>query len=194
KFRAVENALFSLWRNGLSAQHRKHRGAHDGKEENRHRKTKRDDSHPALLKPARSIREEQYCGEQHGVGEILARNPASRASLPLTFSSLCGRFGGFAGSWCRVELGDKWMRISLWIFEGVLCDPSVISLTQLGRKAFHVKVQEVFVSGLMRSKRFHEHGRVNGCLLHALDRQHTCFTLQRVELIHQPIAFSSPRR
>src|SRR5262249_16020776 len=162
--------------------------------EDSHSKRKCNDAHAALLKPARSIRKEKYCGEQHSVGEILAGNATGHASLPLTFSSLCGRFGGFAGSWCHIELGDKWMRICIWIFEGLLCDPSVISLTQLRRKAFNVKVHEVFVSGLMRSKRLHEHAGVNGRLLHALDRQHTGCTFQRVELVHQPIALSGPRR
>src|SRR5262245_63356921 len=105
---------------GLSAQQRKHRRPHDGKKEDSHSKSKCEDTHSALLKPARSIREEKYCGEQHGVGEVLAGNAAGRAGLLLTFGSLRGRFSGFARPWCFVEFGNKRMRIRIWIFEGLL--------------------------------------------------------------------------
>src|SRR5215831_17671842 len=107
---------------------RKHRCAHYGKKKDRRGKGERDHAHPALLKPARSIGEEKHCGEQHGVGEILARNAAGRARLLLTLSSLCSCFRGFACPWCFIEPWHKWMRIRIWIFERFLYQPCIISL------------------------------------------------------------------
>jgi hypothetical protein len=86
------------------------------------------------------------------------------------------------------------MGIGIWIFERLLCQPCVVSLAQLGRKAFDVKIQQLVVARLMRSKRLHEHAGVNRGLLHALERQHTGSAFQRVEFIHQPIASSGPGR
>jgi hypothetical protein len=86
------------------------------------------------------------------------------------------------------------MRIRIWIFERLLYQPCVISLSQLRRKTFNVKVHQLVVARLMGSKGLHKHPGVNRCLLHALDRQYTGSAFQGVELVHQPIAFSSPRR
>src|SRR5215467_3416284 len=100
---------------------RKHRCAYDSKKKDRHGKSECDDAHPALLKLSSRVGEEKHCGEQHCVGEILAGNATGRACLPLTVSSLCGRFGGFARPWCLIEPGRKRMRIRIWIFESLLC-------------------------------------------------------------------------
>jgi hypothetical protein len=86
------------------------------------------------------------------------------------------------------------MRICTWIFERLFCDPRVIRLSQLGRKSFDVKVQELIVPGLMRSKRLHEHASVNCCLLHALHRQQTRSAFERVKFVHQAIALPRPCR
>ena len=91
----------------LSADQRKHRRAHDGKEEDSHGKSECNYPHATLLKLSSRVGEEKHCGEQHRVGEILAGNAAGRARLLLTVSSLRGRFGGFARPGCYVEFGHK---------------------------------------------------------------------------------------
>jgi len=86
------------------------------------------------------------------------------------------------------------MRIGIRIFERLLCHPRVVSLAQLGRKTFDVEIQQLFVARLVSSKRLHEHSGLNGRLLRSLDRQYTRSALQRVELVSEAIAPSSPRR
>src|SRR5438477_4846917 len=172
---------------------REHRCPHNGKQENRYSKSECDDTHPALLELCRGVGEEKHCGEQNSIREVLTGNTPGTAGLLLTVGSFRRRVGPLAAPLHLVNVGHKPMGISVWIFKRLLCQPCVVGLAQLGRKAFDVKVHELVVARLMRSKRLYELTCMNGCLLHALHRQQTGSAFESVKFIHQPIALSSPR-
>src|SRR5437762_10794560 len=101
-----------------ASSQRKHRGPYDSKEEDSDRKTECNDAHPTLLKSARRICEEEYCREQNSIREVLTGQRAGLARFIETVCCLGVGVCGFARPWCLIELGDKRMRIRIWIFEG----------------------------------------------------------------------------
>ena len=137
-------------------------------------------SHSWLLELSRRTGKEEHGREEHGVGEILAGAIARFARLsdpPGCVGSGCRRFRRATD---LVKLRHKRVRVGGAILEWLLREPGVVGLLHVGRKTLGIKACELFVTGVLRGEKLHEHRSMDDQRLAALHIEHRGAPLQRI--------------